>query len=703
MTIAEQVKEKETPNILLKTSVQQRSSNGQRVRDIEDINRRWTQADHANRIRLFENLRAFFDINGGAWDREALAEMRRQGRHPVSFNIAEQKLRTLAGSIQSEKWDFEFLPTNVKESSLTQGIKHKYYKDKEQYNYSASENKTLMRGLIQIGIEEMEIEYDIRPTGAIAFNSRLPGTVIKDPYWLSDRLKDWTRAIKHSWMTPKEIIEYFESDDSRLQLMARLDEISGEVYEPVGDVDILQNMPETWGSKLLIIEYRWLETIKTTRLYGKVPGGRWVPFPLDVSESEARALMKFYEIESAEDMREYPYIDRVLKYTTICPSGSTDAILSEGNHPVQCDFIGFFPFSAAREMGVDKGVMQSLLDIQRSLDYRESKKEDVIAAAAAGAKVVDIDALPNGQRSLEELKQNITKPDYVLGVQGDPSKVIAIMPTGEVPKDIWNDIHSLIDMFDRVSPVTPALEGAESKGESGILFEMRHSVTKLGTLILYDNWQGHLTDKAEAWYNQARITYKGFYEEVPLHEKPGSIEFGAPLGDGKYLNSIETLPRARVVVTLSTTSPTEQMSKRAMYYDMAKMLSANPEMAKQQFRIVMNRMIDTIEMPADEKERYKEIAKIQEQIDILELFTQREGLISQMLQSKVGQAQAQAMLKQMQGQMMGGMQGGEEGAPPAISRRQPELTAPAGELATQTVGERAPGQAIPTSRGEFQP
>jgi ABC-type multidrug transport system ATPase subunit len=50
----------------------------------------------SERDRLFENLRAFYAINGGAWTAEALADLKAQGRHAVSINISEQKLRTLA-------------------------------------------------------------------------------------------------------------------------------------------------------------------------------------------------------------------------------------------------------------------------------------------------------------------------------------------------------------------------------------------------------------------------------------------------------------------------------------------------------------------------------------------------------------------------------------------------------------------------------
>ncbi len=673
------------------------------VARVEETNERWITAETDNRNRLFENLMAFYDINGGAWPASDLNDLRRQGRHPTSYNIAEQKLNTLAGSIQAEKFDYDFLPLNLQESSLTKGIKHWYYADKEQYNYTFSENKTLVRGLIHSGDEEMQIKYDVRETGAIAFTPQLPGVVLKDPYWLSDDIKDWVRAIKHAYMLPSEILEYFDCSDPQIEMLARNDAVGGDWYEPRKNVNDLEYLPGEWGSKLQVIEYRWLDEIRTTRLYGRLPIGRWVPFPLDIKESEVRKLKNFFGIESFEDIKEFPYQDRVLRYHVVAPSASNKPIIEDKVHPVQCGFIGFFRFSSAKEMGIEKGVMEAILDLQRTLNYRESKKDDVIASAGSGATVVNVDALRNGETDLAKIRQNKTKPDFVLGVNGDPSKIFGTFPTGEVPQSIWNDINNLVQMFDRITPVTPALEGAGPSDESGVLFEMRHAVTKLGTLMLYDNWQNYQAWKAEAWYNQAQRTYKHLYQKIKKHDEPGSIEFNKPNGDGTYLNSVDMLPRSRIVVSLSKSSPTQQMATRAMLFDMAKMMSANPQLVKPQLRVTLNKLIESLELSPEERQNYKVLGKMQEQNDFLEIFATRENLISTAAQSKVGTAQADLMLKQLQEQLQQTMQP-QQGVPDAISA--PALPQ-GGEIEeasfSETEAASAPGQEVEVRGGTFQP
>lgn len=690
------------PAVMTKTNRQIRGSNGDVVSTIVNKHQKWRDADEANRARLFSAMKAFYGISGGAWNADDLAQLRAQGRHPLNIPIPEQKILTLAGSIQSQKWDFDFKPLSLKHTTLTEGVKHWYYADKEQYNYNHAENKTLLRGLIHLGIEEMCIKYDMRSSGAICFESRLPGMVMEDPFWQTDNLMDWTEAMKDAYMTASHMMEFFESDNAQLKSLSRLDASTGYDYEPTGGYDVYQNSPETWGSKYLVIEYRWLEKIKTTRLYGKRPDGVWIPFPLEAAVEEVKDLMEFYGVASGDDLEERPYEDNVLQYATICPQVSDSLVLAQGRHPVQCGMIGFFPFSAAREMGVNKGVMESMLDLYRTFLYRESKKDDILASATSTAMLVDIDKLPNGQRDLQDIQQNSTKPDFVKGVHGDPTKVMAAFPRQEVPSSIWTDISSLIDLFDRVSPVTPALEGTGPKEESGILFEMRHAVTKLGTLILYDNWQQHLMNMAEAWYRQAQITYKGLHREIPLHDTQGVVNFNAPLGDGTYLNDISMLPRGQVVVTLSKHSPTEQMAKRGMLYDMTKVFSAHPELFKDEIRLTVEKMMETMELTPEQQDDYKMFQIVHKQIDMAENFTRLEELKAAMLNSKVGQGQAQMMLERMDQEMAAAQGAAAPQAPEAINTPQP---GPPAELPGPPGGEEppAPGEAVETSRGAFVP
>lgn len=691
----------EAANVNTKTSRRMRSSDGEFVKFVEDRHRRWLDAHADSRLRMFDALEAFMDINGGMWPAEERAQLTELGRHAISINIAKQKMETLNGSLMSEKFDFDYKPLDVEEDTLIKSIKHWYYADKEQYNYDAADSQTNISGLIHSGIQEIYIDYDIRKTGAIGFRHRRDGTVLKDPYWQDNIAKNWREAMIDGYLTPSQMIEQFDTNNDAIKALAEQDYWVGERYEPDDNVRIWEDVPRRDGSRYLVTEYRWLEKLRTTRLHVEMPDGTWFALPLKVKEDVVRDFLARTGAKWS-NIKEFPYEDNILYYGITSPdltAVAPDLVFVRGKHPTQPGMIGLFNFSATRMFGIDKGMFEYILDINRTLNYRQSKMDDIIASAASGMTLVNKDKV-GGDKGVQQIIQNKTRPDYVHGVDGSPERVASLFPVGQVPEHIFRQVNELIDLFDRVSPVTPALEGAATNDESGVLFEMRHAVTKLGTMRLYDNWRQFLMDKAEAWYNQAQITYKNLYRKVPSEN--GDIEFNVPaFRDGPagrekvYLNSIEELPRARVIVTLAKSSPTERMARRIELFDTTKMLSAHPELFKAEIRILTNDLIATIERTPEEQMKLQRVQTLQEMRDILEIFTQMEQLKAQGMEAQAMQAQLQSMLQRVQGQLQGG-----GGAPPEV----PEQSVPADRrIPEESLTGGQPGAPVETIRGEFRP
>ena len=685
-------------------------------RDVEEMNRKWLDAHRESRRRLFENIKAYVPIDGSAWPQEAYNQLKKEGRHPVSLDIASRKIDSLAGSIRSEKWDFDFLPLDMVENPLTTAIRYYYFADKEQYNYSQSENRCLIRGLLHSGIEEMEIRYDIRATGAISFFSPQAGMVLKDPYWQSDDLHDWVRAIKHGYFTAREIIAKWGIINDEVAKAAEIERGAGESYGRMDNVDMYENSPSSWGSRHLCLEYRWIEAKKTTRLHGRRPDGKWVEFPPTIKErEEVQDYMRLKGIERYQDLQELPYQERTLKFGICCPSLTKTKVLEKADHEVQCGTIGFFPFSSCREFGIDKGIMDAMIDVLHTVNYRQSKIDDILASSAAGSKAINVDALPNGESDLPKIMENITKPNFIFGVHGNPSQAIGLVPTNPIPPGLFENLTGMIDMFDRVTPVTPALEGTAEQGDSGVLYEMRHAVSKLGTLILYENWRQHLMNKAEAWYNQALITYKGVYRKIPNIDRGGFVEFNKPVyidsGNGKlnrgYENAISALPRSRVIITLSKESPTERVGQRAMLYDITKILSAHPDLFKPEIRILIDQIFSTIELPPKDKMRIEMINKMQEMQDMLQIAANIENIKAGGMQAQMMQQQIMMQMQQLTSQMQqasGGMpQQGQPGLPPQGGGQQQqqitmegEVPSPAGNPEAEFLEVPVEEQGIPT-------
>jgi hypothetical protein len=166
----------------------------------------------------------------------------------------------------------------------------------------------------------------------------------------------------------------------------------------------------------------------------------------------------------------------------------------------------------------------------------------------------------------------------------------------------------------------------------------------------------HLSAKAEAWYNQSQITYKNIYLQAKNTDTGELEEFNSPVfveGKRGYQNKIDAMPRSRVIVTLSKSSPSEQYAKRGMLYDMTKIYSAHPDLFKPQIHTVTNQMIDTLELSPEERIQHQMVSHLQRQNDILALISEGVNLSAGTMNAQVMIAQAQQMLQKMGGGNLG--------------------------------------------------
>ncbi|MEJ2066314.1 MAG: hypothetical protein P8X74_24050 [Reinekea sp.] len=496
-----------------------------------------------------------------------------------------------------------------------------------------ADSETNMAGLLHAGVQGMFIDYSVRRTGAIGFKHYMDGSVLQDPHWQDNIHTNWREAMVDAYLSPTEMLDRFDVNNDLIRKLAEMDFYLGGTYEGADDIRAIEKLPKRMGSRFLTTEYRWMEKLKTTRLHVHLKTGEWFALPLNVRETQVRDFLEKMEL-SWMDVEEFPYEDNILRYGIISPDLTgiaPDLVFVRGKHPIQCGSIGLFKFSSNRIAGIDKGVFEYILDLNRTLNYRQSKIDDVIASTAAGMALVDKNKV-GGDPGLKKLMQNKTRPDYVHPVDGSPENVAKLFPVNQVPEYLFREINNIVEFFDRVTPVTPALEGSATRNETGVLLELRHEITKLGTLRLFNNWQQFQADKAESWYNQAQITYKNIYRKVPDSSGTGFIEFNSPafrtnkegVREKVYINSIGDLPRARVVVKLSKSSPTKRMARRLELYDTTKMLSANPELFSYEIRILVNDLLTTIERDPEEQMRLERMQSLREANDLSEMFAKIE-------------------------------------------------------------------------------
>ena len=122
------------------------------------------------------------------------------------------------------------------------------------------------------------------------------------------------------------------------------------------------------GDEYEVIECLWLEIIKTERLMGRKMGAlRTIPFPV----TEDRELLQKFARENDidwETVTPEPYEDIVSHKTAICPSLDPTLILHDKKTRVQVKGLPIFHFTTKRHDGKDKGLAESIIDIQQTIN-----------------------------------------------------------------------------------------------------------------------------------------------------------------------------------------------------------------------------------------------------------------------------------------------------------------------------------------------
>jgi hypothetical protein len=238
--------------------------------------------------------------------------------------------------------------------------------------------------------------------------------------------------------------------------------------------------------------------------------------------------------------------------------------------------------------------------------------------------------------------------------------------------------------------------------------------------MLFDSWQQHNLDKAEAWYSQAQIQYKGIYTKVKRIDSQEKVEFNAPayrpMIDPKsgsvmrkkvYLNSIETLPRAKVIVTLQKSSPTQEIYNRQKFNEITNVLAGHGEMFTSEIRVVTMEWLKTLDLEPEMKQYLETLFAIHRQNDLLAALAQRENNKTAIVNGKVGQAQGMQMLQQMEQQLAQTMQPQPVQRPEAITPATPQIER--GSVQEATFEETTPAsgptniEPVQTPRGPFVP
>lgn len=551
--------------------------------------------------RDVESWKFYWGLDGdkgmGQWPNSAVAQMLREGRHISTYNFVRPTVDNLAGSIMKNPFSFDFSPVSDELSTLTYAAKEMFYLDKDLMDWPAAVLAMVRAGLVHEGVVEIFVskEYDSK-FGNIGLRYRLPGTVVFDPRWRTPRHKDCRKCWSSAMLTPLDMLDIFPEqadairgivmkrkgenlDMSRISSLAEDQLLHGDQYGPNKGIYPFDVHDEEWGKAYRVITCYHMEKVRKKYEFVIGNGGN-IPIPPELTtEDEIETVANKIQWMN-ENVPEWQpegifedYTEEDVQFaTSVCPTLMPGVLLDDRPTEVQCGCLQFFLWSCNRSNGESSGVVASVVDLQRQVNYLESLLSHKIAVeGGGGAQMYDPDGFADlaaeemFKTSRNNPRANIRlKPGYLNKNANGPA--IPVSKSG-YPGDVDRLLSHLLDVvLPRITPVSPSAQGrSEASNESGYLFRLKKLQSDVQQFTIFAGLRNFWNEIGEAYLNQASLTYgngipRQFYHPASkgmftINERRVQDGVEVIVNDMARLKEI----RHRIIVTESEDSPTRKV------------------------------------------------------------------------------------------------------------------------------------------------
>lgn len=614
------------------------------IRDCENAIRS-QQNDFQRGARSWDVYKA---IDGSQYTDKKRQVFKEEGRHPWQFDFASAKVDTLAGTIIAELPDPDWTPIIGQNNTAVEALKESYFIDKELFNYPFAMLEIIRDGCIHCGWGQIEESKKYHPAGNIAITRVRPGYFIPDPYWLTDDDRDLVKAFK---------IGYYDAEKMKQIWKKKSDEIDRAIFEikngrrqePPDDLYERQIRYESSvGDEYRVIEEHRLEIINTVKLIGLRKNAEffsaklsWIPFPL----TENRELLQRYaEVNDIDwtTVQEVPFEKRIHRVTTVTDL-DPDIILEDGESRIQCNGLPFLHFTTSRANGHDKGIAESISDLQMMFNERMSHVHELIGKASGGSEIWN-EELFRDAKSRQRFVKNGNKPGHKeFAPLDDVKRIKEEVGHIDVNPAIFQQVsviyNELLPIISRVSDTMSAVSNSE---DTGILFEKKYQMNRVAN-ILFDKFAKQLINNmGECYYYQWQQTY-GDIERIIKARNGKEIVLNKQTDIG-IINSVANIPRCRVIVTENYNSATYQMYQRAKIQDIIKNIPPNDYL---RLNAALKVYFGNLNLKDEDKAMFDIISEMNDMKAQLQFMTEMLGLKAQMANSQTMIAQAEQLIGRM--------------------------------------------------------
>lgn len=680
---------------------------------IEDEFNKALRFDEPNRARERQNWDMYSGFDYGQWPKDAASTLSAQNRHIPQFNIIRGKIDGLAGSIIKNWYDTDYVPIDGGDSNYTRLLKNIYLSDKELMDWEGSYIDCVLDGLVYRGIEELVISDRYNPIGNLAFKRLMPGHVVVDPDWITNSGWDLKRLWKVAYITPDEMKTVYKSKAPEIDIMVQRAATAGAIYDhgPENVTTPHMNLDTVSTHQFRVIEYHhirnFVKKVDFVLAENEKPD---IEIPEGTPE-EKNAFIEKNRINTSLGRITKDVVVNEYWVTTICPELTGDP-LEDRKHEIQIGRLPFFCWSAARICGRDSGIVDILIDVQQTMNKRESLIDHIISTAAHGGRLIDPAIVNNDSARVSELVRNISKPNAAIitapGALASGRNYIRTLEQNAYSGDLQMDLRRMSDYADRISKQTSTLDGVSSSShDTGTLFARRQMQSEIAQTVVSKALERHENEKGEAYMLAAQVLYRDVYRQISVPgvkisgrniigiNEPVETEAGIMI-----MNDISKIPRHKVVVSQSESGVTVRETERAINSELLNNIPGDNAMAR---AILVSNILNTLDLTAEVKDQLAEVSKVQLQAAYEQTMASvaQSKMVQMQVQQQIGQMQQQEAQAQQEAQMAQQQQAmAQSGMNPqqiaeAMGQPPPEEQAPATgvEQPAQPPAEAQPAQA----------
>jgi hypothetical protein len=609
------------------------------------------QANDFNRgARAWDVYKA---IDGSQYTPEKRKVFQEEDRHPWQFDFASAKVDTLAGTIVSELPDPEWSPVNGQKNTVTEAIRECYYIDKELFNFPFVMLQTIRDGCVHGGWCEIGESKKYHPAGNVSLTHIRSGYLIPDPYWLSYDDREMMRAKK---------IGYFSAESMKRIWKKKSEQIDKAIWEfkkglrkqiPENPEEKQRLLEGNVGDEWKVVESHYIDIVQKTRLIGMQTGANtltsqlvWIPFPATDDRDYLESFAKANDIDW-ESVQEVPFEERIHKVETFTELAD-DILLEDGKSRVQCNGLPFFHYSTNRVDGHDKGVAETIADLQMMFNERMSHVHELIAKASGGAEIWNEDIFRDAKQKQRFAKMK-NKPGHTeFAALDDVKNIKEDVGHIDVNPAIFQQVSVIYnEMLPLISRVSDSMSAIGASEDTGVLFEKKYQMNRIAN-VMFDKFAKQFVNNiGEGYFYQWQNTYADVEREIKTRRGESKVLNQKATRNGMpvIVNSVANAPRCRVIVNENTQSSTFQMRQRTLIRDIIKSIPPDDYL---RMDAVLGSYFDSIDLPEKDKAMMEMVTEMNSMKAKMRFMTELSTMKANMANSEMMVAQTENMMKQMQ-------------------------------------------------------